>query len=240
MPVQSPSSFQNSPVSGTQYFAPMWSGCIPALTANPIATVKSWSGANGTGSLLVVSTFEAFVWDQTTGIARAHFSGSNDNTVNAQGSGGWGNSDWCKPSGKFTGAQHPGSFEFFLTYTGTAWVPTTPTFSPAGGAVGSSVIISGARFTDATFVQFNGLGASFTVNSDTQITATVPVGATSGPITVGNPAGSSSSSSAFVVGTAYARRSGLWVAFVPQARRSSSWTPAPGFVRRSGAWTQGS
>jgi hypothetical protein len=38
-------------------------------------------------------------------------------------------------------------------------------------------------------VKFNGLAATFTVNSGTQITTTVPVGATTGPVTVTNAVG---------------------------------------------------
>ncbi|HRS38657.1 MAG TPA: hypothetical protein P5292_05705, partial [Bacteroidia bacterium] len=57
-------------------------------------------------------------------------------------------------------------------------------FTPTSGSVGSSVTISGSGFTGATDVSFNGTSASFTVDNDGQITVTVPVGATSGPITV--------------------------------------------------------
>lgn len=57
-------------------------------------------------------------------------------------------------------------------------------FTPTSGSVGSSVTISGSGFSGATDVSFNGTSASFTVDNDGQITATVPVGATSGPITV--------------------------------------------------------
>jgi RHS repeat-associated protein len=59
--------------------------------------------------------------------------------------------------------------------------------SPTLGAVGSSVTISGAGFgatqSDST-VSFNGVSASTTAWSDTQITAVVPSGVPSGPIYV--------------------------------------------------------
>ena len=59
--------------------------------------------------------------------------------------------------------------------------------SPAQGAIGSTVTIAGSAFTGATDVNFNGVpAASFTVDSDTQIRAVVPVGATDGSITVVN------------------------------------------------------
>lgn len=69
-------------------------------------------------------------------------------------------------------------------------------FSPASGAVGSSVTLTGSNFTGATAVHFNGISATFTVDNDGQITATVPVGASSGVITVfaGSCQGASASS----------------------------------------------
>jgi hypothetical protein len=48
-------------------------------------------------------------------------------------------------------------------------------------------------------VRFNGVQATFTVNSNTQITATVPTGATTGPITVTTPIGTATSSTNFTV-----------------------------------------
>lgn len=67
--------------------------------------------------------------------------------------------------------------------------PTIVSLNPEQGAIGSSVVISGTHFAGATAVAFNGSGATFTISSDTQITATVPSGATTGPITVTTPGG---------------------------------------------------
>src|SRR6476620_12124290 len=67
----------------------------------------------------------------------------------------------------------------------TQVVATVSSFSPATGAVGTSVVITGTGFTDVSGVQFNGVSASdFSTDSDTRVTATVPTGATSGPIIV--------------------------------------------------------
>jgi uncharacterized protein (TIGR03437 family) len=52
---------------------------------------------------------------------------------------------------------------------------------------------------DATEVMFNGVDAAFTVNSYVQITVTVPVGATTGRITVVTTGGRAKSKTAFVV-----------------------------------------
>lgn len=63
--------------------------------------------------------------------------------------------------------------------------PSVTTLSPIFGAVGTPMTIMGTNFTGATAVKFaNNVPASFTVNSDTQITATVPAGAVTGPITL--------------------------------------------------------
>lgn len=73
------------------------------------------------------------------------------------------------------------------------------TFLPASGPGQTTVIIIGSNFTGTTNVSFNGIAASFTVNSDTQITATVPCSATTGPITLAKPSGTAISSGNFVV-----------------------------------------
>src|SRR5207245_2788420 len=62
--------------------------------------------------------------------------------------------------------------------------PTITGFSPTSGPVGTSVTISGTKLTGATSVTFNGMSATFTVTSDTAIQATVPAGATTGPLSV--------------------------------------------------------
>ena len=89
--------------------------------------------------------------------------------------------------------------------------PTVNSFSPAGGAPGTSVTITGATFTGATAVKFNGLAATFMVNSSTQITAAVPANATTGPISVTTPGGTATSATSFTV-----------------APRITSFTPASG------------
>ena len=59
--------------------------------------------------------------------------------------------------------------------------------SPPGARVGRTVTLTGADFAGANSVTFRGVEASFQVVSDTQITAKVPDGALSGPITVTTP-----------------------------------------------------
>lgn len=77
--------------------------------------------------------------------------------------------------------------------------PAITSFTPPSGAAGSSVTITGSNFTSASIVKFTTSYASFTVNSGTQITATVPTGATSGTLSVIAPGGLATSASSFTV-----------------------------------------
>jgi hypothetical protein len=66
--------------------------------------------------------------------------------------------------------------------------------------VGASVVITGQTFTGATIVTFGGVKAtSFTVDSYTQITATVPTGAKTGKIVITTAGGTATSSAKFTV-----------------------------------------
>jgi uncharacterized repeat protein (TIGR03803 family) len=69
----------------------------------------------------------------------------------------------------------------------------------ASGAAGSSVIILGTNMTGASSVTFNGAAAAFTLVSSTEITATVPSGATTGPVVVTTPRGKLQSGKDFVI-----------------------------------------
>ena len=78
--------------------------------------------------------------------------------------------------------------------------PAVTGFTPSSGPVRTSVTITGTNLTGATSVKFNGTAATtFTVNSSTQITATVPAGATTGTISVTTPSGTGTSASSFTV-----------------------------------------
>lgn len=73
------------------------------------------------------------------------------------------------------------------------------TFVHASGKVGQTGGILGQGFTGTTSVSFNGIPTSFTVVSDTYVTATVPAGATTGYVTVITPSGTLTSNVPFHV-----------------------------------------
>jgi uncharacterized repeat protein (TIGR03803 family) len=73
------------------------------------------------------------------------------------------------------------------------------TFVNAAGRVGQTGGILGQEFTGTTSVSLNGIAASFTVVSDTFIEATVPVGGTTGYVTVTTPSGTLTSNVPFRV-----------------------------------------
>ncbi len=77
--------------------------------------------------------------------------------------------------------------------------PTFPSFSPTSGAVGIPVVLTGTGLTQTTKVTFAGTSAAFTVNSDTQVTATVPTGAVTGKIAVTTKGGTVASKTNFTV-----------------------------------------
>ena len=69
----------------------------------------------------------------------------------------------------------------------------------ASGKVGSVITILGTNLTGASKVTFNGTSAAFTVVSASEITATVPSGATTGTVNVTTPTGTLKSNVSFRV-----------------------------------------
>src|SRR5262249_43126735 len=79
-------------------------------------------------------------------------------------------------------------------------VPTVSGFSPGWGVPGTSITITGSAFAGASSVSFGGVAATaFTVDSYSQITASVPGGAKTGRIKVKTKGGSGTSSTRFRV-----------------------------------------
>lgn len=163
------------------------------FTVIPSPVVTSFTPASGPVGTSVTVTGTGF-----TGVTAVAFNGvgatftfNSDTQITA-----------TVPSGASTGpiaVTTPGGTAQSATNFTFVPAPTITGFAPASGGVGASVTITGTAFTGASLVTFNNTSASFTLNSDTQITATVPSGATSGLISVTTPGGTATSASSFTV-----------------------------------------
>jgi outer membrane protein assembly factor BamB len=141
------------------------------------------------------------------------------------------------PTGLGTPGGTPNSIAAFSP-PGSSGGPSAPvisSFAPSSGSSGTSVVITGQGFTGTTTVGFNGTAATtFTVDSDSTVSATVPVGATSGPITVTTPAGTATSSTSFTVTTAEPDVAAAYQINATHSGIQAGSAPAPPLARR---WT---
>jgi len=81
----------------------------------------------------------------------------------------------------------------------TPYPPAISSLTPETGVVGDQVTIAGTGLANAYSVQFAGTPASFSVTSDTSITASVPAGALTGTVTVSTIGGTATSTDPFTV-----------------------------------------
>jgi uncharacterized repeat protein (TIGR03803 family) len=105
------------------------------------------------------------------------------------------------PAGALTGSVNVTVGATTLTSAQTFRVtPTIASFSPPSGPVGTSVTITGTGLTQTSKLTFNGtVATTFMANSDTQVTATVPTGATTDKIEITTPGGTAKSATSFTV-----------------------------------------
>ena len=166
------------------------------LAGSPAPVVASFSPAYGPAGTSVVVTGQYF-----TNVSAVTFNGTSASfTVNSLTQ-----IATTVPPGATTGpisvvtaSGTAASASSFSVLSGDG-SPAIASFTPASGMANSSVVITGVNFAGVTAVTFNGVSASFTVNSLTQITATVPSAATTGPIAVTNPYGTGTSSTSFTL-----------------------------------------
>jgi hypothetical protein len=78
-------------------------------------------------------------------------------------------------------------------------VPTIQKFTPTSGHVGAAVVSTGMSLSQTGAVKFGTVAATFVVNSNTQVTATVPAGAVTGKISVTTPGGTVMTATSFTV-----------------------------------------
>ncbi|MBH8571321.1 IPT/TIG domain-containing protein [Microvirga sp. STS02] len=184
---------------------------VPALTSIGPALGPVGSPVTLTGTGLTSAMVVSFSGSGTTAVT----SGFAVNAAGTQITG------ILVPTGAATGpvtVTTPGGTSGGVNFTLT--VPVSPpaigSFSPPSGGAGAVVVISGGNYSRPapsgtrggpkartasapSVVRFNGVPTTFTVISPTQLSAIVPVGATSGPITVTSADGTAASLSNFDV-----------------------------------------
>ena len=78
-------------------------------------------------------------------------------------------------------------------------IPAIVSYSPKSGAVGTKVTITGTSLLQTSSVTIGKVKAVFTVNSDTQVTATVGADAVTGTVTLKTPGGMATGAGKFTV-----------------------------------------
>jgi uncharacterized repeat protein (TIGR03803 family) len=160
------------------------------ISAAQFASLQNLSGKVGSTVSILGQGFTGSTAVSFGGVNATKFTVVSDNyvTANVPTGGKTGTVTVVRPSGSLNSIQ-----QFKVT-------PTVASFSPPSGPIGTSVTINGTGLTQTTKVTFGGVAATtFTVNSDSQVTATVPSGAKTGKIAVTTTGGSATSSSSFDV-----------------------------------------
>lgn len=161
--------------------APVFSSFSPMH--GPVGTVVSISGFHFTGATAV-----AF-----NGTPAASFTVNSDNAITATVATG-------TTTGAVTVTGPGGTATSLHNFTVVIPPPTITGFTPIHGVIGTTVTVNGSHFTGATGVSFNGTPAvTFSVVTDTQVTAVVPAGTTTGHVSVTGPGGVASSVAVFTV-----------------------------------------
>ena len=115
-------------------------------------------------------------------------------------------------SGTFEITTPDGTADSSDSFTVGEALPTIKTFTPAKGVQGTSVKVTGTSLDGTTDADVNGTAASFSITSATALTVVVPAGATTGPISVTNAAGTATTLTNFAITpkiTSFAPTSGI-------------------------------
>ena len=128
-----------------------------------------------------------FIDNSTQTLASVTWSSSNSAVVQLSNDAGNRGEAWGIAQGSATVSACTGSVCGSTTLTAGAAVPVIASLTPAIGAAGTSVLITGANFGSSqgsSTVSFNGTSATPTSWSATAITAPVPTGAATGNVVV--------------------------------------------------------
>jgi uncharacterized repeat protein (TIGR03803 family) len=175
---------QSNCTDGASPFA----GLIQGTDGNLYGTTR-YGGANRQGAIFKITTSGAFAMLHSFCLQNNCTDGANPLAGLVQDTNGifYGTT-------AYGGANGDGTV-FSLSVGLGPFVKTNPT----SGKVGKAVKILGTNLTGSTSVTFNGTAATFTVKSKSEITTTVPTGATTGTVQVVTPGGTLSSNVPFRV-----------------------------------------
>ncbi len=167
-----------------------------SFTVPPPPAITSFAPTSGSAGTLVTVTGSAF-----TGATSVTFGGASASYVVDSGSQISATVPAAATTGPIAVTTPSGTGVSVDSFTVTAPPPppTVTSFMPTSGAAGTLVTVTGSAFTGATSVTFGGASASYVVDSDSQISATVPAAATTGPIAVTTPGGTGTSADSFTV-----------------------------------------
>jgi IPT/TIG domain len=188
-----------------------WVKPIPGVTTSPLGVLTDQAGN-------AIVTGEPY--NSTTTFGTIALTNATTFIAKMSAAGTW---QWAKPlpvrainvSASPTGVLHV-SGDYFgtltldaltLTSTGSDLMlgrygfsaPTISTLSPASGPIASTFSLQGSGFEAAQVVKIGATKATFSYVSPTELTVSVPVGATSGPVTVVSTGGTVISSGNFTV-----------------------------------------
>lgn len=155
----------------------------------PFVKIVNWSAKVGTTVELLGQGFLGTTKVSFNGVS-ATFNNASDTYMTA-----------TVPPGAKTGKVTVTTFtESMTSNRAFLVVPVISSFTPASGIVGSKITITGVSLSQTSKVTIGGKSASFTIISDTQVSATVPVGAkTGGKISITTAGGVATSATTFAV-----------------------------------------
>jgi uncharacterized repeat protein (TIGR03803 family) len=160
------------------------------ISAAEFARLQSTSGKVGTVVSILGQGFTGTTAVSFNGVNATTFSVKSGTylTANVPTGAKTGTVTAVRPGGNLTSVQ-----QFRVT-------PTISSFAPTSGPIGTVVTIDGTGLTQTTKVTFGGVKATtFSVNSDSMVTATVPTGAITGKIVMTSTGGAVASLGIFTV-----------------------------------------
>lgn len=164
------------------------------LTAQTITSFTPTTGNTGTTVTITGTGFNSVTQVNFNGVSAAYFVQSSTSIITQVPTGA--------TTGRISVVTGSGTATSASDFVIGAPVPLISSFNPTSGAVGDNVSITGQNFIAVDSITFNNVKATqYSVNSTTNIVATVPVGATTGPIRIYTPQGSVATTTDYVIGS---------------------------------------